>query len=63
MTIKTKFRVALIIAIIFIILSVFIFIMADGLRRLYSGLIFLIMGAGIFATALYQYRNSKEDSQ
>ena len=44
MTNKTKYKVYLFIAIIFIIFSVIIFIMANGLRRWYGGLFFLIMG-------------------
>jgi len=57
MTNKNKYKVYLSIAIIFFILSVIIFIMADGLRRWYSGAFFLIMGGAIFAKAIYEYRN------
>lgn len=44
MTIKTKFKLYLTIAIILFILSAIIFIFADGLRRWYSGGFFFVMG-------------------
>ena len=59
---KTRFRVYLIIAIVFIILSVVIFILAEGLRKWYSGLFFLIMGIVALANAIYQNRNIEKDT-
>jgi len=56
MTNNNKFKLYLIIAIIFFILSVIIFILADGLRRWYSGSFFLIMGGVVLSKAIYEYR-------
>ena len=54
-----KFRLYLIIAIRFIILAGIILIMADGLRRWYSGGFFLIMGGVVLSKAIYEYRKTK----
>jgi len=54
---KNKYKVYLSIAIIFFILSIIIFIMADGLRRWYSGAFFIIISGTSFAKAIYVYRN------
>jgi len=51
-----KFRLYLIIAILFIILAGIILIMADGSRRWYSGGFFLIMGGVVLSKAIYEYR-------
>ena len=56
MTNNNKFKLYLIIAIIFFILSVIIFILADGLRRWYSGGFFLIMGGVVLSKAIYENR-------
>lgn len=56
MTTKDKYKLYLAIAIIFFILSVIIFVMADGLRRWYSGGFFLIMGGVGLSKAIYEYR-------
>ena len=63
MTKKNKFKVYLFIAIVFIILSIIIFIMADGLRRWYSGAFFSIMGLTLFTKSIYEYRNNEKDSK
>jgi len=55
MTNNKKFKLYLLIAIIFFILSVIIFFMADGLRRWYSGSFFLIMGGVVLSKAIYEY--------
>jgi len=57
---KSKFSVYLSVAIVFITLSVVIFIMADGLRRWYSGTFFLILGGALLTRTLIQNRKEKE---
>ncbi len=57
MTIKNKQKLYLLIATMFIILSVIIFIMADGLRRWYSGGFFLIMGGIVLSKAINKFRD------
>ena len=52
MTSKNKHKLYLTIAIIFFILSVIIFVFADGLRRWYSGGFFLIIGGVVISKAL-----------
>ncbi len=54
MTTKNKYKLYLLIAIIFISVGVFIF--ADGLRRCYSGGFFLIIGGVTLYKALFEYR-------
>jgi len=56
---NNKFRLYLIIAILFIILAGIILIMADGLRRWYSGGFFLIMGGVVLSKAIYEYRKTE----
>ena len=58
MTNKNKFKVYLLVAIIFLIISVVIFILADGLRRWYSGLLFVFIGGFILYKAIYEHRNT-----
>ena len=60
---KRKFTVYLIVAIVFTILSVIIFLMADGLRRWYSGAFFTIIVLTSFAKAIYEYRTNARDSR
>lgn len=60
MTTKNKYILYLTIAIIFFILSVIIFVFADGLRRWYSGGLFLIMGGVVISKAIYDYRKQND---
>ncbi len=59
MTDKNKSKIYFSIATIFIVLSLFVFFMADGLRRWYSGIFFLIIGVVTLLKALTQQSNSK----
>ena len=59
MTNRNKYIVYLIIAIVFILLSIIIFFMAEGLRRWYSGGFFLIMGGIALLKAIYKSRNNE----
>lgn len=60
MTNKNKYKLYLTMAIIFFILSVIIFVFADGLRRWYSGGFFLIMGGVVLSKAIYDYRKQND---
>jgi hypothetical protein len=60
MTTKNKYKLYLLIAIIFFILSVIILVFADGLRRWYSGGFFLIMGVVVISKAIYDYRKQND---
>ena len=55
---KTHF----ILAIIFIILSILIFILADGARRFYSGLFFALLGVWMLSNALRSQQTNKTKS-
>ena len=44
MTASTGRKIALVAGIIFIVLSLAVFVFADGLRRYYSGIFFLMIG-------------------
>ena len=57
MTNNTKFKMYLFIATSFIILSLIIFFMADGLRRWYSGIFFLLLGIVTLVNAIVQNSN------
>ena len=59
MTNKTKHTMYLFIAISFIILSFIIFFMADGLKRWYSGIFFLLLGIVTLLNALIKNNNNK----
>ena len=53
-------RLALWAGIICIVLAVFVFVFADGLRRWYSGLFFAVLGIVALANAGYWRRGKKE---
>jgi len=59
-TTKNKYKLYLLIAIIFFILSVIILVLADGLRRWYSGGFFLIMGGIVISKAIYNYQKQND---
>ena len=61
MTNKTKYKMYLFIATSFIILSLIIFFMVDGLRRWYSGIFFLLLGIVTFVNTIVQ--NSSKINQ
>ena len=61
MTNKNKFKVYLCIAVVFFILSVIIFIIADGLRRWYSGAFFFILGSVTIVKAYYTFIVNKKN--
>jgi hypothetical protein len=47
-------KVAVVLGVIFLLLSVIIFVLADGLRRWYSGIFFAIIGTATLLNAFYR---------
>jgi hypothetical protein len=60
MTKKKMFNLALITGILCVVLSVVVFLFADGLRRWYSGLFFLLIGIVMLLNA---FRWRKDNSE
>ena len=56
MTKGTISKISLATAILFIALAVIVFIFAEGLRRWYSGIFFLLIGIAVFVTDFVRQR-------
>jgi len=60
MTKKTKIKLGFTGAVLFLGLSLVIFLFADGLRRWYSGIFFFILGGTMLSNAIYWRRHTDE---
>ena len=54
-------KMVLILGILCTVLAVIVFVFADGLRRWYSGLFFVLIGAVTLLNAFYWGRAAKEE--
>ncbi|MCB9511585.1 MAG: hypothetical protein H6695_15455 [Deferribacteres bacterium] len=56
-------RMSFISGIIFVVLAVMVFLLADGLRRWYSGILFALIGAVLLVNAMRQGRVPDQQNQ
>ena len=60
MTRKTKINLGFTGAILFLGLSLIVFVFAEGIRRWYSGFFFFILGSVMLSNALYWKRDTDD---